>query len=28
MTVIVNPFDSGGYTLAEMTAAIQLLPNR
>ena len=28
MTVIVNPFDGGGYTLAEMTAAIQLLPNR
>ena len=27
MTVIVNPFDVGGFTLAEMSAAIQLLPN-
>lgn len=27
MTVIVNPFDGGGYTLAEMTQAINLLPN-
>ena len=27
MTVIVNPFDAGGFTLAEMSAAIQLLPN-
>lgn len=27
MTVIVNPFDGGGYTLAEMTEAINLLPN-
>ncbi|MDD3676893.1 major capsid protein [Thauera propionica] len=27
MPVIVNPFDAGGFTLAEMTAAIQLLPN-
>lgn len=27
MTVIVNPFDGGGYGLAEMTQAINLLPN-
>ncbi len=27
MTVIVNPFDGGGYSLAEMTDAINLLPN-
>jgi hypothetical protein len=27
MTTIVNPFDAGGFTLAEMSAAIQLLPN-
>jgi len=27
MTVIVNPFDAGGFTLAEMSAAIQMLPN-
>ena len=27
MTAIVNPFDAGGFTLAEMSAAIQLLPN-
>lgn len=27
MTVIVNPFDAGGFSLAEMSAAIQLLPN-
>ncbi len=27
MTVIVNPFDVGGFGLAEMSAAIQLLPN-
>lgn len=27
MTVIVNPFDAGGFTLSEMSAAIQLLPN-
>jgi len=27
MTVIVNPFDAGGFALAEMSAAIQLLPN-
>lgn len=27
MIVIVNPFDAGGFTLAEMSAAIQLLPN-
>lgn len=25
--VIVNPFDTGGYTLAEMTEAINILPN-
>lgn len=24
---IINPFDSGGYTLAEMTEAINILPN-
>ena len=28
MTVIVNPFAGSGFTLAEMTAAIQQLPNR
>ena len=27
MTVIVNPFDVGGFGLAEMSAAIQMLPN-
>lgn len=27
MTVITNPFDAGGYTLAEMTEAINILPN-
>lgn len=27
MTVIVNPFDGGGYELAEMTDSINLLPN-
>ena len=27
MTVIVNPFDAGGFGLAEMSAAIQMLPN-
>jgi hypothetical protein len=27
MTVIVNPFDGGGYSLAEMTESINLLPN-
>ncbi|PZU95564.1 MAG: phage capsid protein [Chelatococcus sp.] len=27
MTVIVNPFDGGGYSLAEMTEAINILPN-
>lgn len=27
MTVIINPFDGGGYSLAEMTGAINLLPN-
>ncbi|BCW88044.1 hypothetical protein sos41_11820 [Alphaproteobacteria bacterium SO-S41] len=28
MTVIINPFDAGGFTLAEMTEAINILPNR
>ena len=27
MVVIMNPFDAGGYSLAEMTEAINLLPN-
>ena len=27
MTVMLNPFDAGGYALAEMTQAINLLPN-
>lgn len=27
MSVITNPFDAGGYSLAEMTEAINLLPN-
>lgn len=27
MTVITNPFDAGGFGLAEMSAAISLLPN-
>ncbi len=27
MTVVANPFDAGGYTLAEMTRAINILPN-
>lgn len=27
MSVIMNPFDAGGYSLAEMTEAINLLPN-
>jgi len=27
MTVMINPFDAGGYTLAEMTQAINILPN-
>ncbi len=27
MTVIINPFDAGGYSLAEMTQAINILPN-
>ena len=27
MPVITNPFDAGGYSLAEMTQAINLLPN-
>jgi hypothetical protein len=28
MPVIMNPFDSGGFNLAEMSAAINLLPSR
>ena len=27
MPVVINPFDAGGYTLAEMTQAINILPN-
>ena len=27
MVVTMNPFDAGGYSLAEMTEAINLLPN-
>lgn len=27
MPTIVNPFDAGGFTLADMTRAIQLIPN-
>ena len=27
MVVMINPFDAGGYTLAEMTEAINILPN-
>jgi hypothetical protein len=27
MTVVTNPFDVGGYSLAEMTQAINILPN-
>ena len=27
MAPMINPFDAGGYTLAEMTAAINILPN-
>ena len=27
MTMMLNPFDAGGYGLAEMTQAINLLPN-
>ena len=27
MTTIINPFDAGGYSLAEMTQAINILPN-
>ncbi|MDX9862022.1 MAG: major capsid protein [Rhodospirillales bacterium] len=27
MTVIANPFEAGGYSLAEMTQAINILPN-
>ena len=28
MTVVTNPFDAGGFSLAELTEAINLLPNR
>ena len=27
MTTIINPFDAGGYSLADMTTAINILPN-
>ena len=27
MTLVRNPFDAGGYSLAEMTQAINILPN-
>lgn len=27
MVEVINPFDSGGYTLADLTSAIQILPN-
>src|SRR5690349_19507305 len=27
MQTVMNPFDAGGYTLADMTAAINILPN-
>lgn len=27
MVAMINPFDAGGYTLAEMTEAINILPN-
>ena len=27
MVAIINPFDTGGYSLAEMTEAINILPN-
>lgn len=27
MTVMINPFDAGGYGLADMTQAINILPN-
>ena len=27
MVTMINPFDTGGYTLAEMTEAINILPN-
>jgi len=27
MTITRNPFDTGGYSLAEMTQAINILPN-
>ena len=28
MTVIVNPFDAGGFSLAHMSSAMQLIPNQ
>ena len=28
MSAMVNPFDQGGFNLADMTRAIQLIPNR
>ena len=27
MTITRNPFDAGGYSLADMTQAINILPN-
>ncbi len=27
MAPMINPFDASGYTLAEMTTAINILPN-
>lgn len=27
MVAILNPFDAGGYSLAEMTEALNILPN-
>ena len=27
MPVMINPFDAGGHSLAEMTEAINILPN-
>ena len=27
MTIVRNPFDAGGYSLAEMTQAFNILPN-
>lgn len=28
MSVLINPFDAAGFSLAEMTQAIQLVPNQ